>query len=152
VIEMAERVLIVTNENLADDNEVPEPIRPLIDKAEEIYVIAPTLTTRLQSLTGEIDRARALADARLQTVFDHMHTSGLDAHGTVGDEDQLSAIADALAEFDADLILLRLHAPGSANRNWREHRLIGQVRSHFDVPTTAFYFDREGHVVGCQDG
>jgi len=64
-------------------------------------------------LTGDIDRARASADARLHTVFDHMHASGFDAHGTVGDEDQLSAIADALSEFDADLILLRLYAPAA---------------------------------------
>jgi hypothetical protein len=86
MIQMPERVLIVTDENLADENQVPEPIRPLIDHAEDIYVVAPTLTTRLQSPTGEIDRARTAADARLQTVFDHMHASGFDAHGTVGDE------------------------------------------------------------------
>ena len=149
---MPERVLIVTDENLADENEVPEPIRPLIDHAEDIYVIAPALTTRLQSLTGEVDCARAAAETRLHTAFDHIHTSGLDAHGTVGDEDQLNAIADALAEFDADLILLRVHAPGSENENWREHRLARQVRSHFNRPTTVFYFDREGHMVGQQDG
>ena len=149
---MAERILILTDENLAEENEVPEPIRPLIDHAEDIYVIAPTLTTRLQSVTGDIDRARTAADARLHTVFDHMHASGFDAAGTVGDEDQLSAIADALAEFDADLILLRLHAHGSENENWREHRLANQVRSHFNRPTTAFYLDRDGHVVGRHDG
>ena len=116
VIQVPERVLIVTDEHLADENQVPEPIRPLIDHAEDIYVIAPTLTTRLQSLTGDIDRARASADTRLRTVFDHMHSSGFDAHGTVGDEDQLSAVADALSEFDADLILLRLHAPRQRER------------------------------------
>ena len=148
---MAKRILIVTDENLADENEVPEPLRRLIDHAEDIYVVAPTLTTRLQSLTGDVDRARANADARLHSVFDHMQVSGFDAHGTVGDEDQLTAIADALSEFDADLILLRLHAPGSDNENWREHRLASQVRSHVNRPTTAFYFDREGHVVGRQD-
>jgi hypothetical protein len=149
---MPERVLIVTDENLARENRVPEPIRPLIDPAEDIYVVAPTLTSRLQSLTGDIDHARASAEARLHTVFDHMHASGFDAHGTVGDDDQLSAIADALAEFDADLILLRLHAPGSKNESWHEHRLASQVRSRFNRPTIAFYFDREGHVVGRQGG
>lgn len=79
-----------------------------------------------------------------------MHAGGFDAHGTVGDEDQLSAIADALTEFDADLILLRLHAPGSESENWRAHRLASQVRAHFNLQTTAFYFDPEGHVVGSQ--
>lgn len=145
------RVLIVTDENLASENEVPEPIRPLIDNAEDIYVVAPTLTTRLQSLAGDVDRARASAEARLHGVFDHMPTLGMDARGSVGDEDPLTAIADALAEFDANLILLRLHAPGSEDENWREPRLARRVRSLFDLPTVAFFFAPDGHVVGRQD-
>jgi hypothetical protein len=44
----AQRVLVVTNETLAEANEVPDAIRPLLDAAEDIYVIAPTLTTWLQ--------------------------------------------------------------------------------------------------------
>ncbi len=58
-----------------------------------------------------------------------------------------TAIADALALFDADLIVLRLHVPGSEHENWRAHRIAEKVRSHFDVPTIAFYFDSEGQVV-----
>src|SRR5690242_8750908 len=144
---MAKRILVLTNEHLADANEVPESLLPLIDEAEEIYVVAPTRTTWLQSLAGEIDRARVSADERLHTVFDHMHASGLDARGAVGDEDQVAAIADALADFDADLIVLRLHVPGSRDENWREHRIAKRVRSHFDVPTIVLYFDEDGRVV-----
>ena len=80
------RVLVVTDENLSEANEVPEPIRPLVDQAADIYVLAPTLTTRLQSLTGDIDGARMAAGDRLRTVFDHMHADGLVPRGTVGDE------------------------------------------------------------------
>jgi hypothetical protein len=148
---MAERILVLTNEHLADANEVPESLLPYIDEAKEIYVVAPTLTTWLQSLAGDIDRARVSADERLHTVFDHMHASGLEAHGTIGDEDQVAAIADALADFDADLIVLRLHVPGSHEENWREHRVAKRVRSHFGVPTIVFYFDDEGHVVRRDD-
>ena len=68
-------------------------------------------------------------------------------HGEVGAENPVTAIADALAQFDADLILLRLHAPGVEHENWREHRIAEKVRSHFDVRTIVFYFDSEGHVV-----
>jgi hypothetical protein len=145
---MARRILVIPNENLADANEVPESLLPLIDEADEIYVVAPTLTTWLQSLAGDIDHARVSADERLHTVFEHMHASGLEARGAVGDEDQIAAIADALVDFDADLIVLRLHVPGSREENWREHRVAKRVRSHFGVPTTVFYFDSEGHVVG----
>ena len=141
------RVLVVTNENLADANEVPEAIRPLIDQAEEIYVIAPTLTTWLQWVATDIDGARVAADHRLHTVFDHMHADGLNPVGTVGSENQVVAIADALAEFDADLIVLRLHAPEDGHESWHEHGIAARVRSHFDLPTKAFFFDDEGHVV-----
>jgi hypothetical protein len=144
---VAKRILVITNETLADANEVPESLLPLIEEAEEIYVVAPTLTTWLQSLAGEIDGARVCADERLHTVFDHMHAGGLEAQGAVGDEDQVAAIADALVDFDADLIVLRLHIPGSREENWREHRVAERVRSRFSVPTIVFYFDSEGHVV-----
>jgi hypothetical protein len=63
-------------------------------------------------------------------------------------ENQVTAIADALANFDADLIVLRLNAPGSKSENWREHRIAKQVREHFALPTIVFLFDDEGHVVG----
>jgi hypothetical protein len=148
---MARRVLVVTDETLASANEVPQPILDHIERADEVYVVAPTLTTWLQSLTGDIDGARASADERLRTVFDHMDASGLEYRGAVGDEDQVNAIADALDGFSADLILLRLHAPGSQNENWREHRLVDWVRTHTTVPTIVFYFDDEGQFVRRHD-
>src|SRR3954447_3510909 len=144
---MAHRVLVLTNEDLADTDEVPRSIRPLLDDAEDIYVVAPTMTTWMHWLIDDRDDALVAADERLRTVFAHMRAGGLHPHGEVGAENQLTAIADALAEFDADLIVLRLHAPGNEHENWREHRIAEKVRSHFDVPTTVFYFDAEGHVV-----
>ena len=107
----AERVLVVTNEDLADANEVPREIRPFLDIAEEIYVVAPTLTSWLEWLATDIDGARAAADERLHKVYDHMQADGLQPRGTIGDEDQVLAIADALADFDADLIVLATARP-----------------------------------------
>jgi hypothetical protein len=147
----ARRVLLLTSENLAKANEVPEHVRQLIDDAEEIRILAPTLTTWLQWLASDVDAARLVADERLQRVFDHMHADGIAPKGMVADEDQVVAIGDALAEFDADLIVLRLHHPASGHENWHEHRVAKRVRSHFGVPTVAFYFDDEGQVVGRED-
>jgi hypothetical protein len=147
----ARRVLVVTDETLASANEVPRPILDEIEQRDEVYVVAPTLTTWLQTLTGDIDGARASADERLRTVFDHMDASGLESHGTVGDEDQVAAIADALDGFRADLILLRLHAPGTRHENWREHRVVDWLRTHTTVPTMVLYFDDEGQFVRRED-
>ncbi len=147
----ARRVLVVTNEDLADANEVPPSIRPLIDDADEIYVVAPTLTAWMHWLTDDRDSAIVSADERLRTVFDHMSAGGFKPRGAVGAENQVTAIADALLQFDADLIVLRLHAPGSEHENWREHRIAEKVRSRFEVRTIVFYFDRDGHVVGREE-
>jgi hypothetical protein len=147
----ARRVLLLTSEDLADANEVPEAIRPLIEEAEDIYVLAPALTTWLQWVATDVDGARVAADERLQRVFDHMHADGLAPRGAVADENQVVAIADALLDFDADLIVLRLHDPGGQHANWQEHRVAERVGSHFDVPTIAFYFDEKGHVVRRED-
>jgi hypothetical protein len=144
---MAQRVLVLTNEDLADANEVPESIRPLVDQADDVYVVAPTLTSWMDWLTDDRDGALVAADERLRKVFDHMRAGGLKPHGEVGAENQVIAIADALAQFDADLMVLRLHAPGSQHENWREHGIAEKVRSHFDLPTVVFYFDDEGRVV-----
>ena len=147
---VAKRVLVVTNETLADANEVPEEIRPLVDQAEEIYVIAPTLTNWLQWVSSDVDGARVAADERLRKVFDHMHANGLKPKGSIAAENQVVAIADALAEFDADLILLRLHAPDSEHESWHEHRIAERVRSHFDLPVAVFFFGEDGRVVARQ--
>jgi hypothetical protein len=90
----AKRVLLLTSEDLADANEVPKPLRPLIEEAEDIYVLAPTLTTWLQWVASDVDRARVTADKRLRRVFDHMHADGLAPRGTVADEDQVVMIED----------------------------------------------------------
>ncbi len=148
---MARRVLVLTNEDLADANEVPAAIRPIIDEAEAVYVVAPILTSWMQWLCDERDSAQAAADQRLRTVFDHMRAGGLEPRGTVGAENQVTAIADALAQFKADLIVVRLHAPGTEHENWREHQLAEKLRSHFDVPTMVFYFDSEGRIVESQE-
>ncbi len=80
-----------------------------------------------------------------------MRAGGLKPHGEVGAENQVTAIADALAQFDADLIVLRLHSPGSEHENRREQGIAEKVRSHFNVPTIVFYFDSEGQVVGREE-
>lgn len=147
----ARRVLVLTNEELADANEVPEAIRPLIDGAEKVYVVAPTLTTWMQWLADDRDSALVAADERLRTVFDHMHAAGLHPEGEVGVENQVTAVSDALAVFDADLIVLRLHLPGSDHENRREHEIAAKMREQFDVPVIVFYFDDAGHVVGHEE-
>jgi hypothetical protein len=87
-VPMAQRVLVLTNETLADANEVRESLLPLIAEAGEIYVVVPTVTTWLQSLASDVDGAPAYSPTSACTRSSNMHASGLDARRKVGDEDQ----------------------------------------------------------------
>jgi hypothetical protein len=143
----AKRVLIIANEAVADRPAgVPEVVRRQVLEAEEVRVIAPTLTTRLQSWASDIDAAASAADERMHAIVGSIDASGQPAtRGLVGDEDPVQAVADALAEFPADALILAVHAPDAAN--WRERRFAEKVRERFNLPVTEMLLDREGRVV-----
>jgi hypothetical protein len=143
----AKRVLIIANEAVADRPAgVPEVVRNQVLEAEEVRVVAPTLTSRLQSWVSDIDGAASDADERMQAIVGSIGESGQPAtRGLVGDEDPFQAVADALAEFPADALILAVHAPDAAN--WRERRFAEKVRARFDLPVTEMLLDRDGRVV-----
>ena len=64
----ATRLLIAAGGVAHDADEVPPFVRELIVTASEILVVTPILTTRLQWLATDTDRARFEADERLGTV------------------------------------------------------------------------------------
>jgi hypothetical protein len=143
----AKRVLIIANEAVADRPAgVPEIVRRQVLEAEEVRVVAPVLTTRLQSWVSDIDAAASEADERMHAIVGSIGASGQPAaRGHVGDEDPFQAVADALAEFPADALILAVHAPDVAN--WRERRFAEKVRTRFDIPVTEMLLDRDGRVV-----
>jgi hypothetical protein len=143
----AKRVLIIANEAVADRPAgVPEVVRRQVLEAEEVRVIAPTLTSRIRSWVSDIDADASKADERMQAIVGSIDASGQHAAvGTVGDEDPLQAVADALATFPADALILAVHAPESAN--WRERQLGERVRERFGIPVTEMTLDRDGRVL-----
>ena len=143
----AKRVLIIANEAVADRPAgVPEMVRKQVLEADEVRVVAPMLTSRLQSWVSDIDAAAAEADERMNAIVGSIGASGQPAtRGQLGDEDPIQAVADALAEFPANALILAVHAPDVAN--WRERRFSEKVRARFGVPITEMLLDGEGRVV-----
>ena len=141
------RILIIANEAVADRPAgVPEVVRKQVLEAEEVRVVAPMLTTRLRSWVSDIDAAASEADERMSAIVGSIGASGQPAaRGQIGDEDPLQAVADALAVFPADALILALHAPDIAN--WRERGFAAKVRERFDLPVTEMLLDRDGRVV-----
>jgi nucleotide-binding universal stress UspA family protein len=151
------RLLFVADAAVADVDELPPAVRAVIDAAAEVFVVTPTLPGRLAWLADDIDGFRHLADARLDTVLGHMHTIDAHAGGRAGRGSVLTAIADAVARFRPDHVLLALRSREHAN--WQERRLIEHIEDRFGLPVTTYAVDTRGHTSSaagplllCYDG
>ena len=141
----AKRVLIITNEVVANPAGVPDVIQRQVREADAVCVVAPALTGRLHSWVSDVDAEYREADQRMRMLVGDIDASGPVVSGRVGDEDPLQAVADALVEFPADALILGVHASDEAN--WRERRFSKKVRERFALPVTEVMLDREGQVL-----
>ena len=141
----AKRVLIITNEVVANPAGVPEVIQKQVREADAVCVVAPALTSRLHSWVSDFDAEYREAGERMRMLVGGIDSSGPAVSGRVGDEDPLQAAADALVEFPADALILGVHPSGDAN--WRERRFSKKVRERFGLPVTEVVLDREGQVL-----
>jgi nucleotide-binding universal stress UspA family protein len=152
-----QRLLFVADAAVAEVDELPPAVRTLIDAAADVYVVTPTLPGRLAWLADEVDRFRHLADERLDTVLGHMHA--IDAHvsGVAIRGSVLTVIADAVAEFKPDHMLIALRS--SEHANWQERKLIAHIEERFGLPLTTYAVGVGGHtssadgpLILCYDG
>jgi hypothetical protein len=143
---MPDRVLIVANELIANARQsLPKGLRQDDNHAREVLVIAPVLTTRLQSMTSDTDGARRAAQQRLRHIAADMSTFRTPPRTTVGDENQVLAVADALTTFDADACVVITHIPEQAN--YHERGVAEQIHERFRLPTTTLTVDIHGRIL-----
>jgi len=140
------RLLVLAGAAIADAEELPGSVREAIDAADEVFVVTPTLPTRLEWLVSDTDRARHEADARLDTVLGQLHSEGVEAEGVTGDETPKTAIEDHVRAFQPDHMLIALRS--SEHAAWQERGLLAHAADTFGVPMTVFEIDADGHVVG----
>jgi hypothetical protein len=141
----AKRILIITNEVVANPAGVPDVVADQVRDAEAVCVIAPALTSRVHSWVSDIDAEYREADERMRMLVSGIGSAGPAVSGRVGDEDPLLAVADALVEFPADALILGVHPSDDAN--WRERRFSKKVRDRFGLPVTEVLLDRDGQVL-----
>ncbi|HEX4729685.1 MAG TPA: hypothetical protein VH299_00350 [Solirubrobacterales bacterium] len=103
------RLLLITDDPAAQTN-LRERLEEIAGGAElEVRVVAPLRPeSTLDLLTGDIDDAKAGAQERAEgAAAESERADAVTATDVkVGDADQLLAIADALAEFEAERIVL----------------------------------------------
>ena len=139
------RLLVLAGAALADLKEVPPSIRRLIDAADQVFVVTPALTSRIEWLVSDVDRARHAADERLDAILGQLRTADVPARGTVGDDSPFDAVADHVHDFSPDHILIALRSGEHAG--WQERGLVERVQAIAHVPVTIFEIDASGHAV-----
>jgi hypothetical protein len=100
----ARRVLVVT---AGESDALPETIHERVARTHaEVLVVAPATASRLRHWCSDVDDARRAAHERVCRCVEHLRLSGFDAEGMIGDADPRQAIEDALALFDADVLVV----------------------------------------------
>jgi nucleotide-binding universal stress UspA family protein len=152
-----QRLLFVADAAVSEVRELPPAARAMLDSATEVYVVTPTLPGRLAWLADDVDRCRHVADERLDAVLGHMHSIDAEARGVAGRGSVLTVIADAVADFTPDHILVALRSPEHAN--WQERHLIEHIEDRFGLPVTTYAVDVHGRTASadgplllCYDG
>jgi hypothetical protein len=110
-----ERLLLVADAAVADVDELPPRVRAMIDAAAAVHVVTPTLPGRLAWLADDIDRFRHIADERLDTVLGQMRSIDAPASGRAGRGSVALVIADAVADFKPEHLVIALRSREHAN-------------------------------------
>jgi hypothetical protein len=133
---MGPKLLIAVGEAAASTVEVPPAVRAVVDAAGEVFVVAPSLPSRLDWLSSDTDAAHRRADERLRTVLGQLGEMGAEARGAVGSDEPLEALGDAIRAFEPDHLLIALR-PSRAS-GWQEQGLVERIVERFGLPVTVF--------------
>ncbi|MDX6476439.1 MAG: permease [Gaiellaceae bacterium] len=126
------RLLVIANETLTSRAVCELVASQSGGRAAEVFVIAPALSGRVAYWSSDDRKSRRSAEARLRHCLDGLGAAGLEAEGAVGDADPLLALADGLAVFAADEVLIATHPPGTSC--WLERDVVTRARERFDPP------------------
>ncbi|HEX4735203.1 MAG TPA: hypothetical protein VH247_12370 [Thermoleophilaceae bacterium] len=134
------RILAIANETVES-----EALHQLIvdqagDMPTDVLVVAPALNSRLRHWLSDEDGAREAAEERLARSIERLGFDGIPAYGWVGGADPLEAIADALAVFDADQLIISTHP--EARSNWLARDVVRRAEERFGLPTAHVVVER----------
>jgi hypothetical protein len=137
------KLLIAVGDVASDASEVPESVRLLIDGASNILVMSPSLVSRIDWLTGDVDRARHETDERVAAVVGQLETPGKTVKGIRGDELVRSAFDDAIRSFVPDHIVIALRA--AETKAWQRKGLLEHLLEVHRLPVTTFVIRHAPH-------
>jgi GABA permease len=136
------RVLVVANQTATSPALIAELQRCAARGPVHLHLVVPALNSRLSHWVSATDGAVSAARRAAKDARAVLMAHGLAVSVEVGDSVPLHAIDDALAQFDADEIVIST-LPRSRS-HWLEHDVVELARDHFSVPVR--------HVVGSEEG
>ena len=99
----------------------------------EVLVVSPALQdSPLRFWMSDVDQAIARAREVEEETVERLDEAGVDAAGDTGESDPLQAVADALAAFPADRIVVFGHPQGQ--RAYLEHDFAQEAERRFGIP------------------
>src|SRR3954454_8034069 len=126
-------ILVIANRTCPCPTLADEVARRAADDAAiDVLIVAPALNSRLRHWVSDVDGAVERAQERLGLAVAELRARGISARGEVGDANPMAAIADALAGFPAEEIVIVTYPPGDSN--WLERGLVEKAKARFDVP------------------
>jgi hypothetical protein len=100
----------------------------------EVLVISPaTHQSKLAFWVSDPDEAIHEAEVAQEETVERLEEAGVDAAGDTGESEPAQAIADALATFSADRIVIFSHA---GEKDYREDKDLADAEQRFGVPVT----------------
>ena len=135
----AERVLVLANETV-NGAELLDELRAIDDdRNAEYYVCVPA---------NPIDTGQAMhegaafvwqatteaAQARLDRTLEILRSESLHADGALGDYKPLRALADAVAQFKPDRLVICTHPEDRSA--WLRYDVVDRARETYDIPIT----------------
>jgi GABA permease len=135
----AERVLVLANETVNGD-ELLDELRA-IDRARraQYFVCVPAnpIDTGQAMHRGPVylwEATTEAAQARLDRTLEVLRAEGLHADGALGNYRPLKALADAVAEFHPDRLVICTHP--EERSAWLRYDVVDRAREAYDVPVT----------------
>jgi hypothetical protein len=126
------RLLLVANRTCPCPTLPAQVLANVGDRTGEVLVLAPALNSRLRHWVSDVDDAVEAAQDRMRGTIGELRRHGLTVTGEVGDADPLAAMADALATFAANRIMISTWPAGASN--WLEKDLPSRAAKRFGLP------------------
>jgi hypothetical protein len=121
----ATSVLVVANETLVGD-ELVDTLRSRAERRPVRAVVVAPVTPPREGYVVYRDSRRAAAARRLDRTLAWLRLAGIPAHGSVYDDDPLTAVKDVLASEDIDEIVVCTHP--ATKSGWLRKNLVEEIR------------------------